>query len=74
MAAMIRLGRRVPWKRVLAALAWAYKNARDNLTQAEWSELGTLLKKSKGDPRKLSARDRSRIRNLAQKAVTGKKP
>jgi hypothetical protein len=73
-AALIKAGRRLPWKRLVVAATWVYNNAKDNLTTAEWRELGTLLKKSKADPRKLNARERSRVRNLAQKGVTGKKP
>ena len=36
-------------------------------------ELGTLLKKTKGDPRKLNAKERSRVRNLVVKGATGRK-
>ncbi len=67
------LARRVPWIRVWLAAQWLYKRGRDNLTEAERRELGTLLKKTKGDPRKLNARDRSRVRNLVVKGVTGRK-
>ena len=74
MAALIRAGRRLPWARVLIAAKWLYERGKDNLTQAERRELGTLLKKTKGDPRKLNAKERSRVRNLVTKGVTGKKP
>jgi len=72
--ALIRAGRRVPWTKLIAAGTFVYERSKDNLTQAERRELGTLLKKTKGDPRKLDARERSRVRNLVQKGVTGKKP
>ncbi len=65
--------RRVPWVRVWLMAQWLYKRGRDNLTEAERRELGTLLKKTKGDPRKLNARDRSRVRSLVVKGVTGSK-
>ena len=74
MAPLIRAGRRVPWARVLIAAKWLYERGKDNLTQAERRELGTLLKKTKGDPRRLNAKERSRVRNLVVKGFTGKKP
>ena len=74
MAPVIRAGRRVPWAKVLIAAKWLYERGKDNLTEAEWRELGTLLKKTKGDPRTLNAKERSRVRNLVTKGVTGKKP
>jgi hypothetical protein len=74
MAPLVKAGRRLPWARILIVAKWLYERGKDNLTQAEWRELGTLLKKTKGDPRKLNARERSRLRNLVQKGVTGKKP
>ena len=73
-APLIRAGRRLPWARVLIAAKWLYERGKDNLTQAERRELGTLLKKTKGDPRKLNAKERSRVRNLVTKGFTGKKP
>ena len=72
--ALIRAGKRVPWKRLIAVATVVYERGKDNLTQAEWRELGTLLKKTKGDPRNLNAKERSRVRNLVSKGVTGKKP
>ncbi len=72
--ALVRAGRRIPWTKLIAAGTFVYERGKDNLTQAERRELGTLLKKTKGDPRKLNAKERSRVRNLVQKGVTGKKP
>ena len=73
-APLVRAGRRLPWARILIAAKWLYERGKDNLTQAEWRELGTLLRKTKGDPRNLNAKERSRVRNLVSKGVTGKKP
>ena len=56
---LIRAGRRLPWARILIAAKWLYERGKDNLTQAERRELGTLLKKTKGDPRKLNANGES---------------
>lgn len=72
MAPLIRAGRRLPWVRVFIAGKWLYERAQDNLTKSEQSELGTLLKKSKGVPRNLNAREKSRLRNLVTKGLTGK--
>ena len=73
-AALIKAGRRVPWAKVAAAATVVYERGKDNLTQAERRELGTLLKKTKGNPRRLNAKERSRVRNLVVKGVTGSKP
>jgi hypothetical protein len=74
MAPLVRVARRLPWVRVMLAAKWLYERGQDNLTKAEQKELGTLLKKSKGDPRKLNAREKSRVRNLVTKGLTGRKP
>ena len=71
--ALIRAGRRVPWAKLIAAATSVYESAKNNLTQAERRELGRALKKSKGDPRKLTAKERERVRALVQKGVTGRK-
>lgn len=74
MAPLIRRAtRRVPWVRVVLAAKWLYERGRDNLTAAERRELGEVLRKSKGDPRKLSAAERRRVRAIVAKGVTGRK-
>ena len=72
-AALIKAGRRIPWAKVVAAATWLYKNAKDSLTEAERRELGRVLKKSKGDPRKLTVKERERVRALVAKGFTGRK-
>ena len=72
--ALIKAGRRIPWAKLIAAATFVYERGKDNLTQAERRELGTLLKKTKGNPQKLNAQERSRIRNLVVKGATGRKP
>lgn len=71
---LVKAGRRIPWTKLIAAGTFVYERSKDNLTQAERRELGTLLKKTKGDPRRLNAKERSRVRNLVAKGVTGNKP
>jgi len=47
------------------------ERVRDNLTQRELQELLQLVKKSKGRPDALSKRDRTRLKNIAGKAIRG---
>lgn len=67
--------RRVPWRMVWAAVLWLGTRGRDrvqaNLTQREQHELWRLVKKSKGRPNALSQRDRTRLKNIAGKAIRG---
>lgn len=53
------------------AARWLYERGKSNLTDAERRELGEALRKSKGDPRKLTAKERARVRALVAKGVTG---
>jgi hypothetical protein len=73
MAPLLRLGRSVPWVRVVMAARWLYARGKDNLSDAERKELGRVLTKSKGDPRKLSPKERERVRALVSKGLTGRK-
>jgi hypothetical protein len=67
--------RRIPWKMVWAVAVWLGSKGRErvenNLTQKEQTEFLNLLKKSKGRPDNLSQRDRTRIKNIAGKAIRG---
>ena len=47
------------------------ERVRDNLTQKEQQELLRLVKKSKGRPSSLPQRDRTRLKNIAGKAIRG---
>jgi len=70
--ALVRAGRRIPWTKLIAAGTFVYERAKNNLTEAERRELGRVLKKSKGDPRKLTAKEQERVRVLVAKGVRGK--
>ena len=70
--ALVRAGRRIPWTKLIAAATFVYERAKDNLTEAERRDLGRIIKKSKGDPRKLTVKERERIRSLVTKGVRGK--
>lgn len=72
MAPLLRFGRRIPWVRVMMAARWLYERGKSNLSEAERRELGQILRKSKGDPRKLVASERQRIRGLVTKGLRGK--
>lgn len=67
--------RRVPWKMVWVVAVWLVEKGRervkDNLTKKEQQELLHLVKKSKGRPSSLPQRDRTRIKNIAGKAIRG---
>jgi hypothetical protein len=67
--------RRIPWKMVWAVSVWLAAKGRDrvqdNLTQKEQREFWRIVKSSKGRPSGLSQRDRTRLKNIAAKAVRG---
>lgn len=67
--------RRIPWKMVWTVVLWLGSKGRerinDNLTEREQSEFWRLLKKSKSRPSNLSQRDRTRMKNIAGKAIRG---
>ncbi len=67
--------KRIPWKMVWAVVVWLGNKGRervqDNLTQKEQSEFWKLLRRSGGRPGTLSQRDRTRLKNIAGKAVRG---
>jgi len=53
------------------AARWLYERGKDNLSEPERRELGQVLRKSKGDPRKLTQKERQRVRSLVSKGVRG---
>jgi hypothetical protein len=67
--------KRIPWRMVWAVVLWLGQKGRErverNLTEKEQREFWGLLKKSKGRPASLSQRDRTRLKNIAGKAVRG---
>jgi hypothetical protein len=67
--------KRVPWRMVWAVVLWLGAKGRErvehNLTQKEQREFWRLVKKSKGRPTSLPQRDRTRLKNIAGKAVRG---
>jgi len=67
--------KRIPWRMVWTVVLWLAAKGRDrvqeNLTQKEQGEFGRLVKKSKGRPGNLSQRDKTRLKNIAGKAIRG---
>jgi hypothetical protein len=67
--------KRIPWRMVWTVVLWLGAKGRDrvqeNLTQKEQGEFGRLVKKSKGRPGNLSQRDKTRLKNIAGKAIRG---
>jgi hypothetical protein len=67
--------KRIPWKMVWTVVVWLSTKGRErideNLTAKERSDFWELLKKSGGKPGNLSQRDRTRIKNIAGKAIRG---
>jgi hypothetical protein len=67
--------KRVPWSMVWAVSVWLVKKGRErvnaNLTKKERSELVNLVTKSRGRPGNLAQRDKTRLKNIAGKAIRG---
>jgi len=65
--------RRIPWKMVWTVSVWLADKGRErvqrNLTEREQGEFWNLIKKSKGRPGNLSARDRTRMKTIAGRAI-----
>ncbi len=70
-----RVWKRIPWKMVWLVAVWLAQKGRErvesNLTKREQQELLRLVKKSKGRPNTLPQRDRTRLKNIAGKAIRG---
>jgi hypothetical protein len=70
-----RAWKRVPWKLVWLGAVWLVEKGRErmesNLTKRERQELIRLVKKSKGRPGSLAQRERTRLKNIAGKAMRG---
>lgn len=67
--------KRIPWKMVWTIVVWLGSKGRErveaNLSDKEQGEFWRLLKKSKGRPGILPQRDRTRMKNIAGKAIRG---
>ena len=70
-----RAWKRIPWKLVWLTAVWLVEKGRErmesNLTKRERQELLRLVTKSRGLPNTLPKRDRTRLKNIAGKALRG---
>ncbi len=53
--------RRVPWVLALSVAKVIYDRFRSDVEPGDRKELGRLVRKSKGDPRRLTARERTEL-------------
>jgi len=53
--------RAVPWRLVLEVAGVVYNRFRDDVPPKDRRRLGTLVRKSKGDPRRLTAAERREV-------------
>lgn len=73
-SAAIATAKRIPWKALFIAGQQLYvrgRKFRDNLSEAERSRLGGLLRKSKGRRTNLTDREVADLRDLVRKGITG---
>jgi hypothetical protein len=67
--------RHIPWPMVWAACVWLAEKGRErvegNLDQKERHEFLNLVTKSRGRPGNLAQRDKTRLKNIAGKALRG---
>jgi hypothetical protein len=64
--------RRVPWAVVLQGAVWLFRQGRhrlERLTPPQRRELLDLIRKSRGRPANLTARQQERVRALVRKAL-----
>ncbi|MDQ3758623.1 MAG: hypothetical protein M3331_01575 [Actinomycetota bacterium] len=69
--------RRIPWRTLFIAGQQLYKRSRafrDNLTDAERTKLGEILRKSKGRRSNLTDSDVAELRMVVIKGFRGERP
>ena len=70
--------RKIAWRRLLQVAFWLYTAGRrrleSNLTKAEREDLTRLLMRSRGRPSNISLPERTRVRRLVNKGLTGRFP
>ena len=71
-AKLFARGKALPWARIYVLGEWAYRKGRavhGGLSESDRTELGRLLRKSKGRRANLTHRDFERLRALGLKAL-----
>ena len=64
--------KKVPWVLVLTVAKVIYDRFRSDVKPGDRRELGRIVRKSKGDPRKLTARERSELMRILKDVDLGK--
>ena len=68
---MLGPARRVPWVLVLSIAKLLWERFRTDVKAGDRQELGRLVRKSKGDPRRLSARERDELLRIVKGVKVG---
>ena len=69
--------RAVSWTALYKSAMWLYGRGQqfwDNLTASERSDLGSILRKSKGRRANLTSREIDRLKALVRKGFSGERP
>ena len=69
--------RKIGWAALYKSAMWLYGKGQqfwDNMTSAERSELGDILRKSKGRRANLSPQEVDRLKDLVRKGYSGERP
>jgi len=73
--ALPAIWRRIPWQIVWAVSLWLAKKGRErvdaNLTKRERTEFLNLVARSRGRPSNLDQGERTRVKNIAGRAIRG---
>ena len=63
----VRGVRAIPWRVVLEIATLVYTRFRDDVPPKDRRRLGVLVRKSKGDPRRLTAAERSAVLDILKR-------
>ena len=58
--------RAIPWERVLAVARIVFERFSDDIPKKDRQRLGSLLRKSKGDPRRLTVAERREVVHIVR--------
>ena len=67
MAAPLAAARAIPWRLVVEVATLIYNRFRDDVPQKDRRRLGVLVRKSKGDPRRLTAAERRELLEIVKR-------
>jgi hypothetical protein len=64
--------RAVPWKRILAVARIVFERFSEDIPKKDRQRLGALLRKSKGDPRRLTVAERREVVRIVRQVDVAK--